>query len=99
MLERARAEVAAARGDVAGAIAATRTALERWTDIGSLVYAAATRLRLAQLLEAAGDSEGAELELCAAENVLRRHEVGMLLGSCDALRASIDRSGAGGLRA
>ncbi len=65
-LERARAEIAVAEGRTNDAIQILRSTLRFWRDIDALLEIASLHERLAELLVASGDIDGAILELDAA---------------------------------
>jgi len=91
MVDHARGELALAEGGRSEACALLRQALQQWLDIGAPVAAADVRVRLAEVLHADGDAEGAELELAAAEQVLDRFGAGALRTRCEALRHCLHR--------
>jgi tetratricopeptide (TPR) repeat protein len=68
---RARAEVALAEERRPEAITGLREGPRRWQEIGAPLNSAAVRLRLAELLAAHGDLDGADLEVGAAEASFR----------------------------
>ena len=72
--ERARGELAWARGDLSEAERALRSAVALWLETNARVHAAHVRLRLFELLLAVDDRFGAELELKSAQTVFE--EVG-----------------------
>ena len=69
---RARAEVALAGERRDEAITGFREGVRQWQEIGAPLNSAALRLRLAELLAADGDLDGAELEVGAAEASFRQ---------------------------
>jgi ATP/maltotriose-dependent transcriptional regulator MalT len=75
MVTRARAELAFSEGRVTEALGALRRAVELWQEVGSPLAVGSLRIRLAELLRAAGDPETADLEVVAAERAFR--EVGL----------------------
>lgn len=66
-LERARAEIAAADGQLDDAIQILRATLRFWREIDALLEIATLHERLAELLLRSGDIDGARMELDAAE--------------------------------
>lgn len=89
MVAGAWGEVAHAEGHNTESITSMRHALEIWQEIGSPMNVASVRLRLAQFLVAEGDTEGADLELYAAESVFRKLGATALLLSCEEMRRSV----------
>jgi len=75
MVTRARAEFAFSEGRQTEAMAALRRAVELWQEVGSPLAVGSSRIRLAELLRAAGDPDTADLELSAAERAFR--EIGL----------------------
>lgn len=73
-LLRSRGEVAAAEGNREEAIRTLRAAARFWQDLDCPLETAPIRIRLAELLQASGESEDADLELEAAEALW--HKVG-----------------------
>lgn len=66
---RARGELSLAKGDAAQAVVHLRKAIQGWRELSAPWRMAEVRLRLAAALEAAGDQEGAKLEIGAAETM------------------------------
>jgi DNA-binding winged helix-turn-helix (wHTH) protein/predicted negative regulator of RcsB-dependent stress response len=89
MAARARAEVALEDGQRNEAAAQLRRALQHWHEIGSPLNAADVRLRLADLLLAEGDRDAAELELAAAESLLKKSSAGPLRARCTQVRRTL----------
>jgi len=67
----ARAEVARARDHDDAAITYLRRAIRTWRTVGSPPNEAAMRVRLARVLRARADHEGAQIELAAANRIFR----------------------------
>jgi len=88
----ARAEAAHAAGRARVAVTGLRQAIRLWREIGSPLNLAATHLRLAEWLAADADPDGADLELSAAETVLRTLGAPGLDARCATLRRAISRS-------
>jgi hypothetical protein len=86
---RARAELAWAEGDLAGAELALRQSITCWLELGGRVHAAHVRLRLCALLLESADPIAAELELAAAESVFASVGARPILDRCRNLRASV----------
>lgn len=72
MMLQSRAELALAANDENSATATIRQAINAWEQAGSPLYAAITRLRLAQVLIDANVVHSAALELRSAGNVLHQ---------------------------
>jgi DNA-binding winged helix-turn-helix (wHTH) protein/ATP/maltotriose-dependent transcriptional regulator MalT len=85
---RARAELAAAEGDLSHAELALRESIAHWLALGARVHAAHARLRLCALLLQSDDPVAAELELSAAESVFASVGAEPLIERCRALRKS-----------
>ncbi|WP_166442542.1 winged helix-turn-helix domain-containing protein [Phragmitibacter flavus] len=79
LVEGARAELTAAEGRTAAAIAGFRNTVRLWLDMGAPIPAAQTRQRLGELLAADGAAELAHIEFAAAEKAFR--EAGVLIAS------------------
>ncbi|HMB69586.1 MAG TPA: winged helix-turn-helix domain-containing protein [bacterium] len=90
-LDRARGELAFAEGRTDEAIATLRTAVRLWQELNCPMEVAALRFRMAELLHASGDDEGAELELAAAEEALRRTDAEGRREACVAFRERLAR--------
>jgi DNA-binding winged helix-turn-helix (wHTH) protein len=90
---RARAEVALAEERRDEAITGLREGLRQWQEIGAPLNSAALRLRLAELLVADGDLEGADLEVGAAEAAFRQAGATPALQRCATLRRSLGLGG------
>jgi len=89
MHERARAELAIARGRLSEGIAGLRRALRIWTDVSCPLNVASVRVRLAQVLVDDGDADAAELELSAAQSVFRRAGAVEQFRSCEQMRSTL----------
>jgi hypothetical protein len=89
MVARAKAEVALEDGERNVAASELRRALQHWHGIGSPLNAADTRLRLAGLRLAEGDREAAELEVAAAESLLKGSGAGPLRARCTEVRRAL----------
>jgi len=89
----ARAELLATEGREEAAIPEIRASIQGWHRTGSGLQVARQRLRLAELLLAQGDLEGAELELGAARAGLRGIAVPPLVERLTELEARFQRRG------
>jgi tetratricopeptide (TPR) repeat protein len=94
----ARAEVALAEERGGEAMTAFRESLRHWQEIGAPLNSAALRLRLAELLVAAGDPHGADLEVGAAEASFRQAGATPALQQCAVLRTSLGLAAGSKLR-
>jgi len=86
-IERARAEIAAMDGQRTAALASLRRALRLWEDIGAPIKAAATRIRLAELLLEDGDPAAARGELSAVARSTRALGLRPFSDACDVIEA------------
>jgi DNA-binding winged helix-turn-helix (wHTH) protein len=85
-IERARGELAAAEGRVDEAIKTLRAALRFWRDVGATLEIAPLHERIAVLLLATGDHDGAAIEMETAENVWRDAGAPVRADACAARR-------------
>ncbi|MDN3556951.1 hypothetical protein [Halomonas maura] len=85
----ARAEILLDEGQAEEALRLLRQAVHCFQEMHVPLEAATARLRLAELLILAGDTEGAGLELGGAEKVFRRAQASWMLERCSRLRASV----------
>lgn len=83
--QQAAAEVAVMERDYERAIVVLRQALTVWLDVGSPINAAHVRLRLAEVLLLAGDSDEAELELSSAAKAFSRMNATPMVRRCETL--------------
>ena len=87
---RGRAEIAVLKGRMKDAIGDASFAAQRWSEAGSPVHEARSRLRLAQLLLAEGDFDGADVEGGIARRLAARLHAHAITRGCDELKADID---------
>jgi len=88
-MAQAQAEVARGDGDCEGAIKWLRKALSVWVEMNSSLNIVRVRLKLAEVLAAADDPLHAELELSAAESIVRTLDNHPLARNCQAIRQSL----------
>lgn len=89
VVSQARGRLALAEGRPTEAAMHLRTALSTWRELGSPCRMAAVRLMLASALDAAGDFEGARLEIDAAEATYRESSFEPLLDRCTRTRQEL----------
>lgn len=88
----AEAEVAIAEGDAERGIISLRASLAIWLEAGSRIWAAHTRLRLAEVLVQSGDCDEADLELTSAEKAFAKMEARPMLARCRAVRRTLRKA-------
>lgn len=91
LVARGRAEIAALEGRPGEAAAGATVAARRWSEAGSPLNEARSRLRLAQFLLADGDFEGADVEAGIALRMACRLNAQALARRCEQLKAAIGR--------
>jgi hypothetical protein len=84
---RARGELLAAEGDLAGAVRQLRQAARLCLEANSPLACAEARRSLARVLLAAGDRDAADVELGAAISLFRRAGADGQVALCERLRA------------
>ncbi|HEX6032164.1 MAG TPA: winged helix-turn-helix domain-containing protein [Tepidiformaceae bacterium] len=89
LVARGRAEIAALKGRFSEAVGEAALAAQRWSAAGSPFNEAKARLRLAQLLLADSDFDGADVEAGVACRLASRLNAHALASGCDVLRAAI----------
>jgi hypothetical protein len=83
MAVEAQAELAGARRDMLNALQLLHLARQLWTSIRHEYHAARIRLRLAEVLEAVGETAGAQVERAAARVAAERISARTLLASTE----------------
>lgn len=81
-VQRARGEVALAKGDPDTAIRQLRSALELLNDLGLQLESGLVRISLARALHSDGDMQGATMELNTAEGIFKRSGADFYLKLC-----------------
>jgi hypothetical protein len=89
LYHQARGAVAFAEGDPEGAIGGLRDALRIWLEVGSRINAAHTRLCLAEILAASGETHEADLEFSAAEKAFAKMGAKPMMLRCAAVRKAV----------
>jgi DNA-binding winged helix-turn-helix (wHTH) protein len=87
LVARARGELLAAEGDLAGAVRQLRQAARLCLEANSPLACAEARRSLARVLLAAGDRDAADVELGAAISLFRRAGADGQVALCERLRA------------
>ncbi|HVU23466.1 MAG TPA: winged helix-turn-helix domain-containing protein [Opitutus sp.] len=93
---RASAEFARTERRPDDALRHLRTCLALWSETGSRINVAHTRLALAELFAATGDRDDAELELSTAEKAFAAMEAAPMAAHCAAARRAWSRAPAAG---
>jgi DNA-binding winged helix-turn-helix (wHTH) protein len=86
LLHQARAEIAFAEKKFDPAVSALHETLQIWSDAGSRINAAHTRLRLADFLAASGDIEEADIELSSALKLFEKMGAQPMVTRCEQRR-------------
>ena len=89
LIARGRAEILVLRGHLREATGEATLAAQRWSEAGSPLSEARSRLRLAQLLLADSDFEGADVEAGIACRIASRLHAYPLAAACLELRGDI----------
>jgi DNA-binding winged helix-turn-helix (wHTH) protein len=88
-LAHARGELAWAQNELSRGEQHLRDSVAHWLGVGAPVHAARLRLRLCELLLAAGEPTAAELELGAAEATFKQVQAEALSSRCQTLRRAV----------
>ena len=93
MVHQSRGELALAEGEPGAAARHLRAAVQAWRELPSPCNLARVRVRLARALAEAGDADGADLELSAAEAQAETSCLRSLADECRRIRESLAAPG------